>query len=140
MNPHETTDLVPSQADEDQMVAAESASADSIGVDEFGGQDLDPFAGATAGRKVNGSIILIVAVVLSAVAGLFSMRKIAEVTAATGIDSEIEGFETILTAVAAAVERRHMELDETTQENLAAYFRKDEDDDGSEAGLGGGGP
>lgn len=37
------------------------------------------------------------------------------------IDSEVQDFETILTAVAQAVAQRRMELDETTQENLRVF-------------------
>ncbi len=47
------------------------------------------------------------------------------------IDSEISGFDKILDAVASVIERRHLELDETSQQNFNAYYGKaDESDDG----------
>jgi len=51
---------------------------------------LDPLAGAQNRRKIGGGGLLIFAVVLIAVAGLFSMRKLTQVTAANPIDSDIE--------------------------------------------------
>jgi hypothetical protein len=62
-----------------------------IGAEDFAAQAdpaLDPLAGAVTGRKLNGSVVLIVAVVLIAVAGLFSMRKLAQVTAAAVADTD----------------------------------------------------
>lgn len=50
----------------------------------------DPLAGATSGKKMKGGFLLLMGVILVAVAGLFSMRKLAHVTAASGIDKEIE--------------------------------------------------
>lgn len=48
------------------------------------------------------------------------------------IDSEISGFDKILDAVAEVIERRRIELDETTKENLNVYYGKTDDkgDDG----------
>ena len=50
------------------------------------------------------------------------------------IDSDVQGFDTIMQAVAQAVGRRRLELDETTRENLRAFEPKpkdnaDEDDE-----------
>ncbi|MDY7109429.1 MAG: hypothetical protein SYC29_12405 [Planctomycetota bacterium] len=57
---------------------------------------LDPLAGARTNRKIGGGTLLIVAVVLIAVAGLFSMRTLTKATAWNSFDSEtekiIEGF------------------------------------------------
>jgi len=50
----------------------------------------DPLAGATSGKKLKGGFLLLVGVILVAAVGLFSMRKLAQVTAANGIDKEIE--------------------------------------------------
>ncbi len=66
-------------------------AAAPVGADDFAPDPgLDPLAGATAGRKLSGGTIIVIAVILSAVAGLFSMRKLAEVTAAATIDTDIE--------------------------------------------------
>lgn len=51
---------------------------------------IDPLAGAQNRRKLGGGGLLIFAVVLIALAGLFSMRKLTQVTAASPIDSDIE--------------------------------------------------
>jgi len=51
---------------------------------------LDPLAGTGTKKKLGGGSLLIVAVVLIAVGGLFSMRKLAQATAAAGTNSEIE--------------------------------------------------
>lgn len=46
------------------------------------------------------------------------------------IDSEISDFGKILDAVAAVIERRQLELDETTRENLNVYYGKSDGSDG----------
>jgi len=51
---------------------------------------LDPLAGAGSRRKLGGGGLLILAVVLIAIAGLFSMRKLAQVTAANPLSSDAE--------------------------------------------------
>lgn len=51
---------------------------------------LDPLAGATAGRKLSGGTIIIIAVILSAVAGLFSMHKLSKLTADVTLPSNVE--------------------------------------------------
>jgi hypothetical protein len=88
VHPNETNDLVVpgEQSGADQGLATPSPDAGDFVPDP----SFDPLAGAGEGRKVHGGLILIVAVVLTAMAGLFSMRKLAEVTAAAGVDAEIE--------------------------------------------------
>ena len=83
----ETTELA--TADQNADLPSSDTSTEPVAHDDFA-TELDPLAGASSRRKVGSGPVLIVAVILIAVAGLFSMRKIAEVTAASGIDSEIE--------------------------------------------------
>jgi hypothetical protein len=62
-----------------------------LGTGEFADDTaLDPLAGAQTRRKIGGGGLLIFAVVLIALAGLFSMRKLTQVTAASPIDRDIE--------------------------------------------------
>jgi len=51
---------------------------------------LDPLASAGTKRKISGGSVLIAAVVLIAAGGLFAMRQLAEATAASDADHEIE--------------------------------------------------
>jgi len=85
VNPNEPNSLAPhggdSTADEDHSL--------STFTDDFEGGH-DPLAGAMSGRKSHTGSIIVVAVILVAIAGVFSMRKLAEVTAAAGFDREIE--------------------------------------------------
>jgi hypothetical protein len=55
------------------------------------------------------------------------------------IDSEISEFDTILDAVAGIIERRKLDLDETTEQNFKAYYGKEDADDGNGPGNGPGG-
>jgi hypothetical protein len=62
-----------------------------LGTGEFAEEpSLDPLASAGSTKRLSGGVLLIAAVVIIAVGGLFSMRKIAQVTAATDASSEIE--------------------------------------------------
>jgi hypothetical protein len=62
-----------------------------LGTGEFGDPaGVDLLAGATARKSFNTGSVLVIAVVLIAVGGLFSMRMLAQVTAATAIDADIE--------------------------------------------------
>jgi hypothetical protein len=62
-----------------------------LGTGEFTDQvGADPLAGATTRRSFNGGPLLVIAVIVIAAGGLFSMRKLAQVTAAPGIDAGAE--------------------------------------------------
>ena len=50
----------------------------------------DPLADAGSGHKISGSSLLIVTVIVIAAGGLFAIKKLADVTAAVVVDSEIE--------------------------------------------------
>ncbi|MBT8484284.1 MAG: hypothetical protein HKO59_14620 [Phycisphaerales bacterium] len=81
--------LAPKSADANNGDLAPKTQGEDPG--DFGTvPGLGPVTGHVASRRVGGGTIIIVAVVLTAIAGLFSMRKLADVTAAAGIDAEIE--------------------------------------------------
>lgn len=62
-----------------------------LGTGEFSDDAaIDPLATTGRRRKVNAGAILIAIVVVVAAGGLFSMRKLAQLTAATGFDREVE--------------------------------------------------
>ncbi|MCP3904278.1 MAG: hypothetical protein GY715_11660 [Planctomycetes bacterium] len=86
MNPNEHKSL----AQQGDNPADEDNSLSTFSDGSFGESGHDPLAGAMSSRKSHTGSILVVAVILVAVAGVFSMRKLAEVTAATGFDKEIE--------------------------------------------------
>ena len=83
---HGTGDLVPREEGDQVPIQAPLGTGDFAG--EFANSD--PLAGSGGTRKLQGGSILIIAVVFIAVAGLFSMRKLAEITKGSGIDREIE--------------------------------------------------
>ncbi|MHC5114999.1 MAG: hypothetical protein ACYTGP_11295 [Planctomycetota bacterium] len=86
MNPNESNSLA---SHDGESTVDEDHSLSTYTDDAFEGGH-DPLAGAVSTRKSHTGSILVVAVILVAIAGVFSMRKLAEVTAATGIDREIE--------------------------------------------------
>lgn len=51
---------------------------------------IDPLAGATGGKKLSGGTMIIVAVVVIAVGGLYSMNLLAKATAAAKLDAQVE--------------------------------------------------
>lgn len=61
-----------------------------LGVGDLRDENVDPLAAAGSGRKIRSSSILLVAIVLLAVVGLFSMRFLARVTASGSANSDIE--------------------------------------------------
>ncbi len=89
MNPEEFT--ASTQADPPEHNELTQEVTMPLGTGDFSAEPgHDPLAGTQTRKKLSGGSVLIVAVVLIAVGGLFSMRKLAQVTAAAGVDSEIE--------------------------------------------------
>jgi hypothetical protein len=88
VNLNESNLTVPDEDGAVERKAAAPLGTEFAPTEEFAGHD--PLAGAVVGKRLNGGFILISAVILSAVAGLFSMRKLAELTAATDINEQVE--------------------------------------------------
>ena len=89
MNEHELSGSEPAPADPDGREQQHATMP--LGTGEFADETaLGPLAGAQNRRKLGGGGLLIFAVVLIALAGLFSMRKLTQVTAASPIDSDVE--------------------------------------------------
>ena len=89
MNPNDFNTTEPSAPESDSNGPQDLTMP--LGTGEFGDPaGVDLLAGASARKSLNTGSVLVVAVILIAVGGLFSMRMLAQVTAATAIDTDIE--------------------------------------------------
>ena len=88
MNTEELTGDTPAASEEE---GAKQNVTMPLGVGDFADQfTQDPLAGAKTTKRLNGGAALIVAVVLIAVAGLFSMRKLAQVTVLDRVVTQVK--------------------------------------------------
>jgi hypothetical protein len=116
-------------ANEQTELSSELASQDAggdmgahgapLGSGDFGEGGFDTLSGGAAARKSHNGAFLIAAVVLIAMAGLFSMRKLAQMTAGAGIDREIEA---TIEKILPTIEKRSEQVDRSNERIILAVL------------------